>query len=424
MQKSFLPLVLVLAVSFSPPNTWAQTAESALQQADHSDAATGPLSLNRALELALRANPDLAVAAREIEALEGAVRQAGIVPNPEIVALVEDRNKATRSTTLQLNQPLELGGKRAARIDAAQRTRDVATAELNAKRADIRATVMAAFYDTLAAQERHRLAQASVELAQRATTAASKRVTAGKVSPVEETKARVAESGIRVEMAQAKSELANARRRLAATWGSATPRFERAEGQAEVLPPIPALDELMQRLPHAPMLVRSQLEVERRQALAQVERSRRIPDVTVSLGVKRNEELGRDQALFGVSIPLPLFDRNQGNLQEALSRTDKARDERIATEVRLSTELATAHERLTATHQEAELLQKEILPGAHSAYDAATKGFELGKFSFLDVLDAQRTLFQAKSQYLRALVETYRTRAEIERIVGAGEQKE
>ena len=325
MQKSFLPLVLVLAVSFSPPNTWAQTAESALQQADHSDAATGPLSLNRALELALRANPDLAVAAREIEALEGAVRQAGIVPNPEIVALVEDRNKATRSTTLQLNQPLELGGKRAARIDAAQRTRDVATAELNAKRADIRATVMAAFYDTLAAQERHRLAQASVELAQRATTAASKRVTAGKVSPVEETKARVAESGIRVEMAQAKSELANARRRLAATWGSATPRFERAEGQAEVLPPIPALDELMQRLPHAPMLVRSQLEVERRQALAQVERSRRIPDVTVSLGVKRNEELGRDQALFGVSIPLPLFDRNQGNLQEALSRTDKAR---------------------------------------------------------------------------------------------------
>lgn len=424
MQKSFLPLTLVLAVTFSPPPTWGQTTDS-VPQADlvtRVDAPSGPLTLDSALEFASKANPDLAVASREVEALAGAIRQAGIVPNPEIATLIEDKNKATRSTTLQLNQPLELGGKRAARIHAAERSRDAATAELNAKRADIRATVIAAFYDLLSAQERLRLAQASVELAQRATTAASKRVTAGKVSPVEETKARVAESGVRVEMAQATSELANARRRLAATWGSAIPRFERAVGQAEALPPIPVLNELMQRLPHAPMLVHSQLEVERRQALAQVERSRQIPDLTVSLGVKRNQELGRDQALFGVSIPLPLFDRNQGNLQEALSRIDKARDERIAAEVRLSTELAQAHERLTAAHQETELMQKEILPGAQSAYDAATKGFELGKFSFLDMLDAQRTFFQAKSQYLRALVEAHRSRAEIERIVGTGEQ--
>ncbi|MFX9131451.1 TolC family protein, partial [Acinetobacter baumannii] len=91
------------------------------------------------------------------------------------------------------------------------------------------------------------------------------------------------------------------------------------------------------------------------------------------------------------------FDRNQGNLQEALSRTEKARDEYTATEIRLGNELAQAHERVLAARQEAELLRQDILPGAQSAYDAATTGFELGKFSFLDVLDAQRTLFQAKS---------------------------
>jgi len=139
----------------------------------------------------------------------------------------------------------------------------------------------------------------------------------------------------------------------------------------------------------------------------------------VSLGAKRAEELGRDQAVVGLSIPLPLFDRNQGNLLEALRRADKARDELAATEVRLSTEIAQAHERLKALSLEVGTLQKEILPGAQSAYEAASKGYELGKFSFLEVLDAQRTFFQARSQYLRALADAHRAAADIDRVLGA-----
>lgn len=139
----------------------------------------------------------------------------------------------------------------------------------------------------------------------------------------------------------------------------------------------------------------------------------------VSLGGKRIEEQDLNQAILGVSIPIPIFDRNQGNLLEALRRTDKARDELSATGIRLSNELVQAHERLNTARQEVASLQRDILPGAQSAYDAATKGFELGKFSFLEVLDAQRTSFQAKSQYLRALAEAHRSAAEIERILGA-----
>ena len=101
-----------------------------------------------------------------------------------------------------------------------------------------------------------------------------------------------------------------------------------------------------------------------------------------------------------------------------MSRTDKARDEFAAAEARLGSDLAQAHERLHAARQEAQLLQREILPGAQSVYDAATKGFEYGKFNFLEVLDAQRTLLQAKSQTLRALSEAHRAAAEIERIIG------
>lgn len=377
-----------------------------------------PLTLTAALELALGANPDLSAAGRELDAVEATIIQAQVRPNPEIATSIEDTRRATRTTTLQLNQPIELGGKRAARIAAAERGRDAASAELDAKRAEIRAAVVAAFFDVLVAQERLRLAQASVELAQRVTLAASRRVTAGKVSPVEETRARVAEAGVRVELTLAASELASARKRLAGAWGNPAPRFERAEGNLEALPPLPALADLNSRLAASPNLLRARIEVERRQTLAEVERSRRVPDLTVSLGAKRDEALGRNQAILGVSIPIPVFDRNQGNLLEALRRTDKARDELSAAEIRLSNEMAAAYERLNTARQEVESLQRDILPGAQSAYDAATKGFELGKFSFLEVLDAQRTSFQAKSQYLRALAEAHRSAAEIQRILG------
>ena len=424
MRRRLLPLGL--AVLFFNPS-FAQTvdtgrgdaSETSNIRAPRTTEPVAPLTLKAALELALGANPGLSAAGRELEAVEATITQAQVRPNPQISTLIEDTRSATRTTTLQLNLPIELGGKRGARIEAAERGRDAASAELDAKRAEIRAAVIAAFFDALVAQERLRLAQLSVELAQRATTAASRRVTAGKVSPVEETKARVAEAGVRVEFTQAASELTTARKRLAAIWGNPSPRFERAEGQVETLPALPTLAELTTRLTNAPSLLRAGLEVDRRLAMAQVERSRRIPDVTVSLGAKRDEQLGQNQAILGLSIPIPVFDRNQGNLLEALRRTDKARDELTATEVRLGGELAQAHERLNAARLEVESLQKDILPGAQSAYEAATKGFELGKFSFLEVLDAQRTSFQAKSQYLRALAEAHRSAAEIERILGA-----
>lgn len=104
---------------------------------------------------------------------------------------------------------------------------------------------------------------------------------------------------------------------------------------------------------------------------------------------------------------------------EALRRADKARDEQAAGEIRLASEVAQAYERLNALSLEVDILKKKILPGAQSAYEAASKGFELGKFNFLEVVDAQRTFFQAKSQYLRALAEAHRASADIDRVLGA-----
>ncbi len=417
----FLPLTLAVAISFSfAQAAFAQDLSAVSSPALALSGVVVParLTLASAIDLALSRNSDIAAAQRELEASEGALQQGRARPNPELSYLLEDTRQATRTTTVQVNQAIEIGGKRSARVDAAERGREAAANDLNARRAEVRAQVSSAFYELLTAQERIRLAQDTVELAHRAGEAAGKRVAAGKISPVEETKARVAESGARLELAQAQGELRSARQRLGALWGDPSPRFDLADGSAEVLPVVPSLPNLDQRLVNAPGLKRAQIEVQRRRALADLERARRLPDPTLSLGVKRSQELGRNQILLGVSMPIPLFDSNAGNQLQALKQYEKAQDELAATQTRLYADALQARERLSTNRLEVETLRQDLLPGAQAAYDAASKGFELGKFGFLDVLDAQRTLFQARSQYLRAIAETHRAAADIDRLLG------
>ena len=417
MRSHLLPLGL--AVLFIHP-VIAQTLDPSLSVRPGVVAsATGAsLTLDEALSRAVGANPTLRAAAREVSAVDATILQAQTRPNPGLQGLVEDLRNATRITTVQINQPIELGGKRGARIAAAEKNRSAASLALDVQRAEVRADVVTAFADVLAAQEGVHLAQATADLAQRARNVAARRVLAGRVSPVEETRARVAEANVRMEAAVAVNELAASRKRLAGLWGAAVPDFAQVQGNLESLPPLPPLTELSQQLETSPALLRARMEVERRSALTRVERSLRTPDVTISLGTRRNNELGLNQVIVGASLPLPLFNRNQGNVLEAERRTDKARDELAAVAVQASNRLAQAHARLDLARQSVTTLREQILPGAQSAYDAATKGFELGKFNFLEVLDAQRTLFQARAQYQRALAEAYRAAAEIERTLG------
>ena len=382
-------------------------------------AAAEPLSLPKAIELALEGNPEVAAAKRQWEATEGQVLQGRSRPNPELAYSLEDTRSKTRTQSWQLNLPVELGGKRAARTKAAEKTREQAQAQLAELQATVRANVAAAYFDVLTAQERLVLARDSAALAKSSTDTVSKRVAAGKVSPVEESKARVAEAGVRVELAQAASEQRNALSRLFALLGRIDAPYTVLEGKAENLPSVPSLADLQPLISSAPGVVLARIEVDRREALTALEQSKRVPDVTVSVGMQRSNETQRNVLLFGVSVPLPIFDRNQGNLLEALKLEDKARDELQAASVRLHSEVAQGQERLSTITAEVQSLQQDVLPGAKSAYDAATIGFENGKFNFLEVLDAQRTYFTAKSQYLKALGEAHRAAADIDRLLGA-----
>ena len=376
------------------------------------------LRLEVALGLAMGANPEISVALREQEATEGVRIQAGVRHNPYISSEIQDTRSDTQQITLQFNQEIELGNKRESRLALADILHTKATAELDALKATIHANTVNAFYEVLVAQERLALSKSSFEVANAAVNAATKRVNAGKSSPVEETKSNIAASSAKIELNQSNSQLNSARKRLSALWGNPFPVFEQAYGDVENIPLVPSFENLLALLENAPAIGIANLEVSARGGSTKLARSQSTPNITISAGIVHNQELGLNQAILGLSAPIPLFDRNQGNVQEAVSLQYKAQDELIALKTQLTTKLAGEHERLSVARLSAISLREEILPGAQNAFEAANKGFNAGKFNFLDVLDAQRTLFQAKSQYIQVLLDAHQAIAEIESILG------
>ena len=377
-----------------------------------------PLTLAQAQALAASRSFAIRAAQREVEAQAGVLGQAGAYRNPTLNASVEDTQRATRTTTATVDIPLELGGKRAARLGLARRSQELAEAELRQVRAQLRAEVVRAFFAVLVAQERVALADDSARLAARSADAVGKRVLAGKTSPVDEGRARVDLANVQLEAAEAAGELALARHELAALWNEPAPAFPNAEGTVDAALADVGTAGWVREIDSAPALLASRVEAERRRAVVEVERSRAVADVTLSLGVKRDNDLGRTQAVFGVSVPLPLFDRNQGAIHEASQRAEKAFDEYQLARSRLLGELQSAAARLEVARASARTLQDTVLPAARQNHLAATRGFEAGKFGLLDVVDAQRALLQSRLRYLAALSTTHQAAAAIDRLLG------
>ncbi|MFJ3264384.1 TolC family protein [Pseudomonas sp. NPDC086581] len=379
------------------------------------------IGIEEALQAAASGNPELAASGREIGIAQGLRDQAGLLRNPTLSWEQEGTESRNRTTTLGISQPLELGGKRGARVELAERGQDVAALGLESRRNQLRGEVIAVFFTALRAQERERLAQQTVELAQRGVTAAEGRVRAGKAPPLEANRAQVQLAEVRLEQDRARRERADANQALAALMGRTSPDFTgvRAES-AGALPALPNPDELLRRLGDSAEMRLAQGRIDEGEAAVRLAKTQRIPDLDVSLGSQEAiEEGNRDRmAVIAFSLPLPLFDRNQGNILAESRRSDQARDLRNVTELRLRQETQQALQQWSTAQGEVNTFRHTILPSAQTAVESATRGFEMGKFGFLEVLDAQRTLITARDQYLRALAQVSDAWGRIERIYG------
>lgn len=384
---------------------------------------TGVLTLDQILSFAMRRSPELAAAEREVRAREGRMLQAGARPNPELSGTTENHGGDVARTggvqsTLQIGQRLELGGDRAARTSAASALRDLARWDLESRRLEVINRATRAFVDLLSTQRRVELADETVRLAEEVRSTVAARVEAGKVSPIEETRAEVALATERIERDRAASELVGARSRLATTWGSTRALFDRVAGDLDAMPAVPSLESVTAQIDRNPEVARWTSEIAEREALLRVEKARAVPDVTVGGGY-RHFDLGSNAWVASAALPLPLFDRNRGAQIEARERIAKAREEQRSSIVRLRQSAEETHASLARAEREVRNLRDQVVPGAESVYEAVSEGYRLGKFGYMEVLDARRTLAAVRAQLARAQAELQRAFADLQRLTAA-----
>lgn len=387
---------------------------------------TGELTLRQALAAALLGSPELAAVSWEIRTREAEALQAGLLPNPEIGIEMENfagggefSGTDAAETTVTLSQLVELGGKRAKRREAAALAADLAGWDFEAKRLNVLTAAAKAFIGVLAEQERLAQAEELTDLAERFFRTVSDRVEAGKVSPVELTRAQIPLATAHVAQDQARLALDAARKELAIQWGSETVTFDRAVGSLAQVMHVPPMEQLVSLLEQNPDIARWKTEEKERSARLVLERANAIPDLTLFAGGRDIQETDDQALVAGLSIPLPLFDRNQGGIAAARAARGRAQQESRAAYNQALANLAASYKDLRGAYIEAKALREGVLPAAEQALEVAELGYRAGKFGFLEILDAQRTLFEVKGQYLEATATYHQAKAEVERLVGA-----
>jgi RND family efflux transporter MFP subunit len=392
----------------------------------HAEEPEGLVTLEQALSLAFEKNPELSVFLSEIQVREARIIQARVFQNPEIELEIENifGNKDLKEfdgaeSTLSLGQTIELGGKRSKRTNLAALDRDLAQWDFEGKKLDVVLEVTKSFLDLLSEQEQVRLHEELVKLAEQSFDTVSARVQAGKASPIDETKASAALSLAKIELERARRSLDAARRKLSVLLGGTLPVFFTAKGPLDVSPSVPTYEELLEWIHGNPDIARWEKEAEQRSIALALEKANRIPNPVIKGGVRHFNEAEETAFVVGISLPLPIFNTNRGSILEAEKRLTKAEEEKRAAILKTQTALSEAYLTLSSSFVEATTLEGNVIPALQSAYDSVHEGYRIGKFGYLDVLDAQRGLFEAKIKYIDSLAAHKKAYADIERLTGA-----
>jgi outer membrane protein, heavy metal efflux system len=214
--------------------------------------------------------------------------------------------------------------------------------------------------------------------------------------------------------------LSVAKRRLANNWGSRNADFGVAKGELTSTHHIPAPGQIGSYLDSNPDIARWAEEMVRRQAMLDLERAKAIPDLTLTAGARRVESSDDTGAVLQLSVPLPLFNRNQGDIAAAHARILKGQHESLAARVAVNAVFLEAYSRLVASSERLKALEKEILPSAQEIYDATSKGYSAGGFDLLNVLEAQRTVYATRLEIVNARAEFQKAKVQIEALTGRG----
>lgn len=377
------------------------------------------LTLDAAIRQALVYSPKVKSADAAKSASEGELLQAGYYANPEIGLEAENiggsgdyKGFRGAEVTYGISQRIETGGKRLARKDIATQARTLSEYDLHAVRLDVVRDVTVAYIQAVAADAKVEIAREEKTFAAEVLKTVSSRVQAAADPLYLKSKAEVADTASAINLAKAERENRTAYHRLEALLGSSD-RLMLDRTALSVLSPAGGENV---GIAENPDIKRYAAAEERDRAAYALEKANALPDPSLNIGVRDLRDSGDQAFVVGVSLPIPVFQANDGNIRKARFNQVKTEADKQLAEIELAAQLMEHRQQMEEAKNQAERLRKEVIPSAEKAFEQARYGYGLGKFPYLEVLDGQRTLFDTREQYIASLLQYHLSRAEVERL--------
>lgn len=366
------------------------------------------LTLDQALDLAEHRQPDLAEARAIVEAAEGRAQQAGKLPNPDAIARIESapikgRTSGEAEYVAGVSQSVPLGSRLSKAREAEQLNRERQARGLEVKRREVRKRVHSAFATALYQEQAFETQAGIVQNVEQAVSTTKARADAGDAIPEDVARVEMELARANVELKRTASLREQAMITLTAAIGDPALSLKSLAGSLDATFEIPTLESLAANLSSHPATAAADAEVRMQNARVDLAKSQRIPDVKVELLYRRLQSEKRDAFDVGVSIPLPLFDRNQGRIRETRAELQAAEARSRSTQNELSARLRQSHSQLTAALANSRALKTEILPRAGTVLKSAEDRYTAGDIGLTEILPVRRDWAAVHLTYLESL---------------------
>jgi cobalt-zinc-cadmium efflux system outer membrane protein len=380
--------------------------------------------------MALEKNPTLSQAQASIRAAQGRQTQAGLYPNPLVGYQLEDQN--TRMPNQNKNffwfqVPIVTAGKLQKSRDFAATDSQRAAITADIQRLRVLTTVRMLYYEGLGAARLVDERQALAKVTREAVGVSGELFNVGQADRPDVLDVEIQAQRADIELMKAQSHQQRVWRMLAAAVGEPSLPMGKLDGDLSAnMPRFDSEAMLARVLRESPEVRQAQMNVERAKVALERVRAERIPNLFVRTKLGYNSEQsmpGKDVGFetgIEIGIPLPLFDRQQGNLATAQGDLEHSQAEVRRLELALRSELATVIRGYEDARMEVGRYEREILPRAQQSVELYRKGFQQMAAAYPQVLIAQRTLFQSRAEYTQALVELWRTASLLEGMLLSG----
>lgn len=402
MSARRIGFVVAFALAIPAASAYAQTATV--------------LTLNDALLRTLSSDNTIAAAKARIRGAEAGVFQASRYPNPTAGVDFDNfagsknyRGSRSMETTFYFQQQIELGGQTKARTNVARSELSATVTRSEQRVLDLLREVELAWIDVVVATMQQRIAEERLAIATQLQGDVKRRVEAGRDGDHVQARAdaQVQLEQIAVEQARATARVARAN--LAAYW----------RGSTDFVVDVSSFEESLFVANAKGFSVEvALLEAERDLAAARekLQRALAIPTPAIRFGVRRFNETDDTGVVAGITIPIPLFDTNEGNIRRAEAEKRAAELELVNARRAVAREFERLRGRLVASANEAKRIQADVIPRAQEAVRLVRDGLERGGFSYLEYVEAQRTLNDARLRRLEALRSFHSDNATLRRL--------